>query len=572
MHIETPVNQIRMAETLFSRKPIFRLVELMKADRTEIFSVYFYAILGGLITLSLPLGIQAIIGFVLGGAISTSIIVLISLVIVGVFLQGLLQVNQMKVIEKIQQQLFARYSFQFAQRLPKLSLQHTDNEYLPELTNRFFDVISLQKGISKLLLEIPIATIQILFGLILLCLYHPIFIVFGVALLLILFILLRFTGPTGLETSLLESKYKYRVVGWLEEISRIVKSIRFSKGSLLHLQKNDELTAQYLKYRTSHFRILLIQYWSLISFKVLITAAMLIVGTLLLVNQQLNIGQFVAAEIVIITILNSVEKFILNLDKVYDVLTSLEKLAKVTESPVEGTGNLVMPPGNQGFEVEISNLHFGYTKGNDILHNINLSVSKGEKVCISGYDGAGKSTLIKILTGSYENYEGIIRINGIPISNYNSISLRSQTGILISQQDIFQGSLLDNITMGNTEIGWEEIMPLATAIGAEDFLKSHPDGFNLQIDPIGRRLSRNAIQKILLLRALLLKPRLLLMEEPWTGFEESSILKIQHYLLNSIPETTVIIASNHDGFARACDKLVWMSEGRIESITAKTNQ
>src|SRR6476620_454979 len=134
-----------MAETLFSRKPITRLFELLKADRTEIISVYFYAILGGLITLSLPLGIQAIIGFVLGGSISTSIVVLISLVIIGVFLYGLLQVNQMKVIEKIQQQLFARYSFDFAQRLPRLSLQHADNEYLPELTNRFFDVISLQK-------------------------------------------------------------------------------------------------------------------------------------------------------------------------------------------------------------------------------------------------------------------------------------------------------------------------------------------------------------------------------------------------------------------------------------------
>jgi len=560
-----------MADTSFSRKPISRLFELLKADRTEIVSVYFYAILGGLITLSLPLGIQAIIGFVLGGSISTSIVVLISLVIGGVFLYGLLQVNQMKVIEKIQQQLFARYSFDFAQRLPKLSLQHTDNEYLPELTNRFFDVISLQKGISKLLLEIPVASIQILFGLILLCLYHPIFIVFGVALLLILFVLLRFTGPTGLETSLLESKYKYRVVGWLEEISRIVKSIRFSKGSLLHLQKNDELTEQYLKYRTSHFKILLFQYWSLIGFKVLITAAMLIVGTLLLVNQQLNIGQFVAAEIVIITILNSVEKFILNLDKVYDVLTSLEKLARVTESPIEANGTLTMPVLNEGFEVEISNLNFGYTKNNNILHNINLLVAKGEKVCISGNDGAGKSTLLKILTGSYTNYEGVIRINSIPISNYNTTTLRSQMGILISQQDVFQGSLLDNITMGNQQIGWEEIMPLAKQIGADDFLKSNADGLYLQIDPIGRRLSRNAIQKILILRALLLKPRLLLLEEPWSGLEDSSIQKIQNYLLNSIPETTVIITSNNEAFARSCDKLVWMADGRIESVKDKRN-
>lgn len=560
-----------MAQTSFTNRPVFRLLQLLKADRTEIFSVYFYAILSGLIQLSLPLGIQAIIGFVLGGAISTSIVVLIVLVILGVFINGLLQVNQMKIIEKIQQQLFARYSFEFAQRLPRLSLEYTDNEYLPELTNRFFDVISLQKGISKLLLEIPTASIQIIFGLILLCLYHPIFIVFGIILILILFILLRFTGPKGMETSLMESKYKYRVVGWLEEVSRIVKSIRFSKGSLLHLKRNDELSTQYLSYRTSHFKILLIQYWSLIGFKVIITAAMLIVGTLLLVNQQLNIGQFVAAEIVIITILNSVEKFIVNLDKVYDVLTSLEKLAKVTESPMEETGSLMMGPKPNGMEVSVHDLNFGYNKQSQVLSKLNFNIAPGEKVCITGSDGAGKSTLIRLLTGSYSHYDGSIRIDGLPISNYNIDSLRSKMGILISQQDVFQGSLLDNITMGNSDLSYEQIMPLARQIGVDDFLAGVNEGFDLQVDPIGRRLSKNAIQKILLLRALLMKPRLLLLEEPWQGLEETSRQKIQDYLLNCTPNTTVIITSNDMHFASRCSKVIWMKEGTVHSITEKKN-
>ncbi|MGZ5246504.1 MAG: ABC transporter ATP-binding protein, partial [Flavitalea sp.] len=112
--------------------PFRRIFAILKADRSEITSVYFYAILNGLIQLSLPLGIQAIIGFVLGGGISTSLVILIILVVVGVFLNGLLQVNQMKLIEKIQQKLFARYSFEFANRLPKIDLQKTDDVYLPE--------------------------------------------------------------------------------------------------------------------------------------------------------------------------------------------------------------------------------------------------------------------------------------------------------------------------------------------------------------------------------------------------------------------------------------------------------
>ncbi len=147
----------------------------------------FMPYLNGLIQLSLPLGIQAIISFVLGGAISTSLIIMIALVVLGVFLNGMLKVNQMRLIEKVQQKIFVRYSFEFAERIPKLNLQSVDSYYLPELVNRFFDTVTLQKGISKLLLDIPAATIQIIFGLLLLSFYHPVFIFFGLMLILIIY-------------------------------------------------------------------------------------------------------------------------------------------------------------------------------------------------------------------------------------------------------------------------------------------------------------------------------------------------------------------------------------------------
>lgn len=184
--------------------PVRRILQVIRLEKNEITSVYFYAILSGLIQLSLPLGIQSIISFVLGGAIPTSLVVLIVLVVLGVFLNGLLQVNQMRLIEKVQQKIFVRYSFEFAERIPKLNLQSVDSYYLPELVNRFFDTVTLQKGISKLLLDIPAATIQILFGVILLSFYHPIFIIFGLILLLVITLILRLTSAKGMESSLRE--------------------------------------------------------------------------------------------------------------------------------------------------------------------------------------------------------------------------------------------------------------------------------------------------------------------------------------------------------------------------------
>ncbi len=541
------------------KSPLRRIFEILRLEKREISSVYFYAALNGLIQLSLPLGIQSIISFVLGGSISTSLVILIILVVLGVLMNGLISVNQMKLIEKVQQKIFVRYSLEYAHRIPKLELTSVDSYYLPELVNRFFDTISLQKGISKLLLDFPTATIQIVFGLLLLSFYHPIFIVFSVLLISIVYIIMYYTGARGLETSLTESAYKYRVAGWLEELARVVRSFKFSKGSNLNIKRTDTLVNGYLKARTNHFHILLLQYWTLIGFKVLITAAMLIVGSVLLIDQQLNLGQFIAAEIVILLVLNSVEKLIINLDKVYDVLTAVDKLSKVTDKPLEKEGDLYFNGGDNPIKVELNELNFGYN-GKAIIRNISFVAEPGSKNLIIGADGSGKSTLLRVLSGAYGNYSGGFLLNNIPVRNYQHESYRKRTGILLSQQDIFFGSLLENITMGDENIRPEHIMELASAIGLEDFLLEN--GFATILDPAGKRLSRSVIQKILLLRALINDPGLLLLEQPWREFEPLTKKKIIDYLLND-KKVTVIAESNDLSIAPLFDNILYMEDGQL---------
>ena len=536
--------------------PVTRIFNLVKLERKEIGSIYFYAILGGLIQLSLPVGIQTIIGFILGATMSTSLKILIILVVGGVFVGGLLQINQMKIIEKIQQRIFVRFSFQIAERIPKLDLKQADSYYLPELVNRFFDITALQKSLSKLLLDVPGASIQILFGLILLSFYHPLFILLSVLLVIVLSVILYYTGNKGLETSLLESRHKYGVAAWLEEMARVIKSLKFSKGSHFHMQKADERVSAYLQYRTSHFRILLFQYKMLVLFKTLITAAMLIIGSFLLVNQQLNIGQFIAAEIVIITVINSVERLINNLDSVYDVLTSVEKIGKITDKPIEHSGSLPMKDGKAGYEIELANIRFGYNEEQQIIQNLSVKIEPGQKVCIMGAEGAGKSTVLRLMTGAYTEYDGNILINNIPIKNYDIASLRSNTGIFLSQQDIFQGSLEENITMGNEDVDRTEVIALFEKVGLMGFLTSLKDGFDTELDPTGHRLPKNVIHKLLLVRAMVDNPRLLLLEDPFSGLEETYKLQIQSLLLDRNNPATVVISTNDEQFAQQCDKII----------------
>lgn len=544
---------------------LFKFFNLLKLDKSEIYSIYFYAILGGLIQLTLPLGIQSIISFVLGGAISTSLVLLIIAVILGVFLGGMLKVNQMKIIEKIQQQLFVRYSFQYANNIPKLNLKDVDNYYLPELTNRFFDTISLQKGISKLLLDVPAATIQILFGLVLLSFYHPVFIFFGILLLFIVYMILLITGNKGLETSVQESDYKYKVAAYLQEIARVVKTLKYSRDNKLHIVKTDNYVSGYLNARTSHFKILLYQYWTLIIFKVLVTTAMLVVGAYLLVDQQLNIGQFIAAEIVIIMIIDSVEKLIINLDMVYDVLTSVEKITKVTEKPLEDNGTVQLNS-KAGLSVKAQNVSFGYSDTGTVLNNINFQINPGDKICIQGAYSSGKSSLLRLLSGAYKDFDGTLLINNIPIINYDMYSLRPRIGVLLNIQDIFSGTIRENICLGDNTIDYHQLDAVTDMTGLKPFIDGLKKGYETEIQPVGQHLSGKVIKKILLCRALVNRPQLLLLEEPWLGLESNYADNIKRNILQAGKDTTVVVVTNDKTFAEQCDQVFELSSGKLNIV------
>ena len=542
-----------------------RLIELLRYEKQDISALYFYAILGGLIQLSLPLGIQSIISFVLGGSLSTSLVLLVIFVIAGVFSTGLLQVNRMKLIEKIQQQLFVRYAFQYAHTIPQLDTLKTNHYYLPELVNRFFDTVSLQKGISKLLLDIPAATIQICFGLILLSFYHPVFIVFGMALLLVLYLILRTSGSRGMETSREESDYKYRVAGYLQELARLPQVFKFSPTRSMPIRKTDRFVTGYLGARTAHFKILLVQYWTLIGFKVVITSAMLIIGCFLLLNQQLNIGQFIAAEIVILMVIDSVEKLVVNLDKVYDVLTAVEKINKVTDQPQEQGGQLALAA-HDGIAIKAQQLSAGYEPGDPVLKEVSFHIKAGQMVCLQGGAGSGKSTLLRLLAGLVSSHTGTLLVNNIPSNNYSPLSLRSQTGTLFQHPAIFQGSLRENICMGDETIHYQQLDELAAVVGLKSFADEHPNGYERELQPMGQQLSAQTLRKIMLMRALIRRPPLLLLDEPWAGLEEDAVVRIRHYLSQQVTYTTIVAASNDARFAATCHQVIVLAEGRIQSI------
>jgi ABC-type bacteriocin/lantibiotic exporter with double-glycine peptidase domain len=544
-----------------------KLVAILQLDKKEVSAIYIYAILAGLVQLVTPLGIQSIIGFVMAGALSTSIVVLIAVVVFGVFLNGLFQIRQLQIIEKIKQKIYTRDALSFAHKIPHLNLEKLDNYYLPELVNRFFDTLNLQKGIEKILLEIPAAFIQILFGIILLSLYHPIFIAFGIVLVLILYIILATTLPKGFTKSLLASDYKYKTAGWLQELARVVKTFKYGEKTSLHIEKTDDLVSNYLVARTSYFKILLTQFWSLVVFKIIITAAMLIVGVYLLLNQQINIGQFIAADIVILAVISSVEKLIQTLDKAYDTLTAIEKLDKIKSAELESAGSEKISTIN-GIKIDFKNVSFSYPNGKSVLNDINIDIKEGEKVLIVGNSGSGKSTLLRLLTGTFTNFTGSIRINNVALGSYSIDSLRSNTGVLISQQDIFQGTIRDNVTMGDNSITNDDLYNITKTTGLETFIEELEIGFDTAIDPAGKKLPEKIKQGVLLARALLSKKSLMLLENPFDGLEKDTIENVKALMAKSENTTMLVTAASYSN-EEIFDKIIYLENGSVLSVQSK---
>ncbi|TGD82303.1 peptidase domain-containing ABC transporter [Hymenobacter wooponensis] len=543
-----------------------RLLRLLAAERRDITYLYIYAALAGLISLTLPLGVQSVIGFVSSGDVSTSLIVLIGFIVFGTFLVGALQVMQLYLVEFIQQRLFARVSFDFAVRLPRVRTESLDGQYLPELMNRLLDTPTLQKGLATLLVEFSAAALQILFGLILLSFYHPIFIAFGLLLIGLLALMIRFTGPKGLDTSLTESKYKYRVVAWLEDVARTVHTFRHSPRQEVAISRTDGLVEGYLVARQGHFKVLLTQFWGFVAFKTLITAALLIIGCWLLISKQINIGQFVAAEIVIILTISAVEKVLLKLDVVYDALTSLDKIGHVLDLPMlephEGV-EIPLATAGTGLRVEVRHLSYQYPGSEkQPVQDVSLALAAGEHLGLAGSDGSGKTTLLRVLAGLLEGYTGVVAYDGLALQNISSKALGQHLGDNISHQNIFEGTLLQNITLDQANITADDVTWALELVGLRDDLYGRKQGLNTPLG-VGSPLSDSMRQKLLLARALVRRPRLLLLDNFLPSVEPAERLRILKRMLAPEQPWTVLLASNDVRVLALCPRLALLQEGRL---------
>ncbi len=544
--------------------PLQRLTRLLRNERKDIGYIYFYAVVVGLISLILPLGVQAIFSLVSSGSIFSSVYVLMGLVVLGLIGSGIMQIIQVTLVETLQMRIFAKAAFEFTYRVPRLNSEGLSQDNPTELMNRFFDVLTVQKALPKFLIDLTGAVLQIVFGLLLLSFYHPFFIAFSFFVIFVFFTIVRLNGRKGMETSIKESKYKYRVVAWLEGMAGTLFSFKTAGATNLPIQRMDGLVTNYLTYRTKHFKILQGFYYYALIFKVLVIGGLLVLGTYLLVNRQISLGQFVASEIVIVLLTGAVEKLFLSIDVVFDLLTAVDKLGYVSDLPLEKDGGLTFKTPKEEMALKAHNLSYTYAgAAKEALKNINLDVKAGERICITGQNGSGKHTLLKVLSGILSSYEGSVMYNGISLRDLDMNLLRTHVSMNFPNQEIFDGTILENLTMGRGGITLEQLQEVLDKLNLTDEISSLPEGLSTPIISGGRRFSLSFVTKIALARCLLTQPKLMLYTDALREIERNERLRIIDLLTDSSNNWTLLVLSNEPEFMGACDRVIVMNEGEI---------
>ncbi|MFM8270253.1 MAG: peptidase domain-containing ABC transporter [Pseudomonadota bacterium] len=528
---------------------------MLQGERNEIAVVLTYGLGVGLLSLAIPVGIQALVSTVNFGSLGQPVLFLVLAVFLGLGAAAVLRAIQVVIVEQLQKRLFGEVALELAYRIPRLKLDGNNETRFPVLVNRFFDVLTVQKSSATLLLEGFALALQIVLGLVLLGFYHWFLLSFAIVIVASIAVILFLLGRGAIASSVEESVQKYRVAAWLEEIAARPILFRSNHAREMALKKADEVVTSYIEARSSHFSIVMRQVLGSLALQAVASSALLGIGAYLVIKSQLTLGQLVAAEIVVTNALASLAKFQKHLEAFYDLVAALDKLEFLFTLPVEKTEGAEVKNLKNSVELEIKALTYSFDSGDPLFDEMNLKIPAGAKVAILGANSSGKTTFVDLLYGIKNAHSGAILFDGFDYRDLSLESLRDQVG-LVREVELLPETILDNLKAGRNEIPLEDIQEVLSRIGLLEELIELPGGLQTKLNGDGRPLSFAQSRRLALARSILSKPRLLLVDETLDDLDEKAREKALEFLIQKSAPWTLIITTHDMNLARKCDTII----------------
>ena len=531
--------------------PRERVMALLRLERSDAFTLLVYAVFIGLTTLAVPVAVQAMVNTLSFGTLIQPLVVLGLIVLGCLGLSGLLRALQAVVVERLQVRLFVRAATEFAHRLPRISIEAFHRIHPPERVNRFFDVITAQKAVAALATDGLLLVLQASMGMLLLAFYHPFLLAFAVVLLALVALIVFGLGRRGVSTAIDESALKYEVVAWLQDVAR--SPVAFRHNPDLALERTDDLARRWIDARRTHFSVVLRQTVGALTLQALASATLLVTGGLLVQQGELTIGQLVAAEIVVTMVVAGVAKLGKHLETYYDLATSLEKIAGVTELPLERTGGARALVGRGPSRLDLVGVSWVSPNGRVIHDGVNLHVESGAKVGVLAAHGAGKSVLADLVYGLREPSSGTVLVDGIDLRELSLGELRRNVA-LVRDVEIFDGSIADNVTVGRTDVSLEDVHRALVAVGLSDDVLRLRQGVRTELVAGGSPLSPGQATRLVLARALAARPRLIVVDGLLDELDAEGLELLEACLDAECERTSLLVLTSLPHVAEWCDR------------------
>lgn len=533
--------------------PRRRLLALLSAERNDLWVAIIFSIAIGLLSLAVPVATQALVNTVAFGNLLQPLAVLSLVVLSVLVVSAILQVFRFRVVELLQRRVFVRLASESVNRLLRSRAEALRLQNGPELVNRFLDVVTVQKAGATLLVEGLSVAMQALVGMALLAVYHPWLLAFDAVILAAMLVVVLPLGSGAVPTAVGESKAKYALVGWLEEIARNATTFRGEAEARFAFDRCDALVQEYLSYRTKHFRIVMRQFAGSLALQALASAALLGVGGLLVIERQLTLGQLVAAELVVAGVLSGIAKFAKHLETLYDLLAALDKLGSLTDLEVEKSGSEAPPPGTGPVRLTVRSAERW------------LDVAAGARIGLVGLSGSGKSTLLDTICGYADARGGSVELDGVDLRSLRLHEVRSQV-VMVRGIEIFHGSVLDNVRVGRN-LNAAAVQNALAQVGVWEAVQQLPGGVETVLATGGAPLSEGRKQALMFARALAGRPRLLIIDEALDAVQDTGERDLLTGLLfdPASPWTLILVTSRPELLSRCSRVLQLNADGFREA-------
>ncbi len=490
--------------------PTVRLRKLLRQESAALWVVLVYAAFIGLLALATPVAVQALVNQVTFGQLRQPLLVLTVLLFLVLLFSGALRLLQATAVEQIQQRLFVRLGSDLALLLPRVLMAQLRKPPGPRLVSRFFEIITVQKSLSSLLLDGMSLLLQSLIGLLVLGFYHPLLLGFDVILLMAIAVIVLGLGRGAVKTAVKESRAKYAVADWLMELGTHSLTLRGGRGADWAAQRADELLTQYVHARRLNFSILRRQIIGALLLQALASSVLLGLGGMLVIWGQLTIGQLVAAELIVSSVVLGVLKFTKHMESYYDLLAGLDKLGYFDDlSGERETGEALTLPERP--EVLVRKVSVSDPDSQATLRVDELLIPTGSKAAIVG--GRAKGLLAEVLYGLREADHGQVELSGVPIRTLSLSSLRSQVALLHDDREgIVAGSIADNLRFAKESVSFAELRSALQTASLWNDISSLPQGLDTQLLSGAPSWSTSMRWRLLIARILIQRPRLVIVD------------------------------------------------------------